>query len=224
MEWIYEHLLGSCLPSAYEMSGHADPNKGQSQSLADQQVDHAERNGYSPAEIHHPVEVAVLRVEVVDFVANEAELVKKHLVESIYGDTRSWGVAGNVADPVSPVIELGLESIDIDSGIARACEFPDPFLEIEVFTLGEDKREELGVMLDGGAPFEHLEDPPTDHWFWMQGVLLNELQACRTCRQDVPTDRFNHRGVVISEQGQHCLELRSRKTPRLWLLGMQGRL
>lgn len=143
MEGIYKHLLGGRLPSAYEMSGHANPDKGQSQSLADQKVNHAERNGYSPTEIHHPVEVAVLRIEIVGFVANEAKLVEKHLVERIDGDTRSWGVTRNVADPVSPVIELGLESIDIDSGIARARESPDPFLEIEVFTLGEDEREEL---------------------------------------------------------------------------------
>lgn len=175
MEWIDEHLLSGCLPPADEVSRHADSDQRQAQSPADQQVDDAERNGDASTEIHHTVEVAVLWVEIVGLVADEAEFPEQHLIEGIDGNTWTCGVTHGVANPIGPVIELSLEALDIEAGIGGEGESPDSLLQVEVFALGQDKCQEFRVPPIGGVRVENLEHPSTDEWDWMQGVLFQEI-------------------------------------------------
>jgi hypothetical protein len=72
-----------------------------------------------------------------------------------------------VTYPIGPVIELSLESLDVEAGVAGEGESPDSLLEIEVFSLGKDECQEFGVPLMSGALVEYLENPATDEWDWM---------------------------------------------------------
>src|SRR3989454_10448233 len=81
IECVNIDFLSSGLVAADEMAGQADADDGQAQSPGQQNIQHAEADGISGAAINHTVQVAVLGIVVIIFVAGKAEFAEKVTVD-----------------------------------------------------------------------------------------------------------------------------------------------
>src|SRR5688572_13023748 len=120
IEWINEDLPGARLVTAEEMPGQSDADDRQAQTARDQDIEETEINGIARAPVEHAVEVAVLRIVILAFVALESQFGEEIIAH------RAGYLAGSLAgrQPLAQfpgeTVQQGLIRLHVDVGIKRA--------------------------------------------------------------------------------------------------------
>ena len=130
VERIHENGERGRLQAKDEMPRHGDSNQRQIQPSRHEKVHKAEADRVAEPPIHHPVEIAVLRVVIVRLVASEPLAAKQHPVDPHQRRRMTLLWVACVTDLLGVIIELGLVFVLIVVGENRARQQPDAFLEI----------------------------------------------------------------------------------------------
>lgn len=201
IEDVYVIFLGGGLKTADEMAGQADTGNGQLEASREQKIDKAKVDGIAGAAVHDAVQVTVLRVVIILFVAVKAQHIENVFVEC---GQNVFGLAARVdafAQFAGVAVEERGVGLKVDVGILSLGEQPRALFEVEVAAFGEAKGEEAVIGDLAGEVLDDFLRAPAQGGFAAQGVRTQPVRRAAAAGKDFLANGLVNDGAFVVEEG-----------------------
>jgi hypothetical protein len=198
VEGIDVNGFGWGLEATDEVARHGDAGDGKAEPAGEAEVKEAEADGIAGATVDDAVEVAILGVVIVGFIAAEGEFVEEIPIQAEQGFAVGVGGVDSGMEIGGVAIEEGLVGGGIDVGISGEGEEPGGFFDIEILSLIQAKREKPVVGSLAVEVVEDFLDAAAGQGIGAEGVGSQPGIIGRG--EDFLTDGLIDRGILVREE------------------------